>query len=50
METIYNYIDIKKIRELSKEEIPTEERSIFNFPVIINVGRVENSERTRIFD
>lgn len=38
---IYNYIDKKKIEELSTASIPAEYENIFkNSPVIINVGRV----------
>ncbi len=41
LKVIYNYIDDKKIERLSHEELPPQEKEIFENPVIINVGRVE---------
>lgn len=40
IKVIYNLYDLEKIQELSKEKIEDEYKEIFNFPVIINVGRL----------
>jgi len=37
---IYNLYDLEKIQELSKKKIENKYKEIFNFPVIISVGRL----------
>ena len=38
---IYNFLDLKEIEMLSKENLEEEYKDIFNYPVIITVGRLE---------
>ncbi len=46
IKVIYNPFDLKKIRELSKEDIQPEHREIFEkYKVIINVGRINYQKR-----
>lgn len=40
IKVIYNFYDIKKIRDLAKENIEDKYKNIFNNPVIINMGRL----------
>jgi len=41
IKVIHNYIDVKRVKELSRESLSAEEESFFKRPVIVNVGRVE---------
>ena len=38
IKVIYNSIDVKKIKEISKEPLETKYQKIFEYPVIINIG------------
>src|SRR3989344_3438419 len=44
IKVIYNPLDITRIEELLQEDLDTECQKIFNFPVIINVARLEKQK------
>lgn len=44
LKVIYNFYDIERIKQLSKQDIPKEVKKVYKNPTIITVGRLSNQK------